>query len=372
MDPALQKTLTFLSFILIGFLLKRKFGSQEQVNGIKNLILTIALPSTIFVALMGVEIDANMMVLPVLALGFNFLIYFLTPLLLKLIGVESDSSKGRTLKLLLPSLAPGLSCFPFILEYLGEKSLADAALADVGNKFFVLIFLYIMAMDMFYRLQGTASKGTKGKLRELIVSLISEPINIVIVVAVLLLALGLNFSSLPQFLGDTFSRLSLIMTPLVLFFIGLAVKLNKESMWPIINVLLVRAGLTLLLSTALILLVGLSDTNTILLAIVFPLSSCSFWPFAHLASFSKRDKGRIKTYDTEYAILVLALSLPISTVLILAILSSGAYFAQPLVTATSGVLLIGIAIVGQLIRKLSSSGISWAVNERKKLIEQPE
>ena len=142
MDPALQKTLTFLSFILIGFLLKRKFGSQEQVNGIKNLILTIALPSTIFVALMGVEIDANMMVLPVLALGFNFLIYFLTPLLLKLMGVESDSSKGRTLKLLLPSLAPGLSCFPFILEYLGEKSLADAALADVGNKFFVLIFLY--------------------------------------------------------------------------------------------------------------------------------------------------------------------------------------------------------------------------------------
>jgi len=173
-------------------------------------------------------------------------------------------------------------------------------------------------------------------------------------------------------MGDTFSRLSLIMTPLVLFFIGLAVKLNKESMWPIFNVLLVRAGVTMLISTALIMLMGPSDTNTILLAIVFPLSSCSFWPFAHLAAFSKREKGTARTFDTEYAILVLALSLPISTVLILGILSSGTFFAQPMVSASAGLLLIGVALVGQLIRKLSASSFSWGVEESKKLIEQTD
>lgn len=373
MDPAIQKTLTFLSFVVIGFLLKRKFGSKEQVDGIKNLILTIALPSTIFVALMGVEISANMLVLPVLALAFNFLIYFLTPFLLKLIGIESNSAKGRTLKLLLPSLAPGLSCFPFILEYLGESSLADAALADVGNKFFVLIFLYVMAMNMFYKIHGNSrGKRIQGKLKELFVSLISEPINIVMLVAISLLTLGFSFESLPVFLGDTFSRLSLIMTPLVLFFIGLAVKLNRQSMWPIFNALVVRAGLTMLISTAAIVVLGLTDTNTILLALVFPLSSCSFWPFAHLLAFGKREKGASKTFDTEYAILVLALSLPISTVLILGILSSGTFFAKPAVSATSGLLLIGVALMVQLIRKLSTTNFNWGVDENKKLIEQTD
>ncbi len=372
MDPALAKTFTFLLFILIGVLLKKKFSSKEQVSGIKNLILTIALPSTIFVALMGVNINSKMLLLPILALAFNFLIFFLTPILLKTVGIESNSPKGRTLRLLLPSLAPGLSCFPFILEYLGEASLADAALADVGNKFFVLIFLYVLAMNMFYRINQSQQAGSKGKIKELLLSLISEPINMVLILALVLLSLGLNFETLPAFLSDTFTRLSLIMTPLVLVFIGLAVKLKKESFWPVLNVLLVRAGITLLISTAVIALLGIQNTNSILLAIVFPLSSCSFWPFAHLSVFSKKEEGAGKTFDTEYAILVLALSLPISTILILGILSSGAFFANPVVSATSGFILIGFVLLGQLFKKLSFSGFQFGMSENKKLVEQTD
>ncbi|HEY9117186.1 MAG TPA: hypothetical protein VIN11_05130 [Roseivirga sp.] len=372
MDPAIAKTLTFLSFILIGVLLKKKFSNKEQVNGLKNIILTIALPSTIFVALMGVEINSTMLVFPLLALAFNFVIFILTPLLIKLLGINPNTSKGRTLKLLLPSLAPGLSCFPFILEYLGETSLADAALADVGNKFFVLIFLYVIAMNMFYQINENKDSGSKGKMKELLLSLIAEPINIIIVLALVLLSLGFNFETLPAFISDVFSRLSLIMTPLVLVFIGLAVKLRKESFWPVFNVLLVRAGITLIFSALVIFGFGLKETNAILLAIVFPLSSCSFWPFAHMSVFNKKEKESGKTFDIEYAVLVLALSLPISTILILGILSSGSFFANPAVSALSGVVLIAFVLVGQLIKKLSFSSIQFGVSESKKLIEQTE
>ena len=52
--------------------------------------------------------------------------------------------------MLLPSLAPGLSCFPFIIVYLGDEYLALAALADVGNKIFVLILLYMLAMHWYH------------------------------------------------------------------------------------------------------------------------------------------------------------------------------------------------------------------------------
>lgn len=371
MDPALQKTLTFLSYILIGLLLKKKFGNQEQVTGIKNLILTIALPSTIFVALMGVEINTDMLVLPVLALLFNFLIFFISPFLIRLVGIQPDSGRGRTLRLLLPSLAPGLSCFPFILEYLGETSLADAALADVGNKFFVLIFLYIVAMNMFYRIHKSAEHNSGGKIKELLLSLVKEPINLIILLALGLLASGIHFDNLAPFLADTFNRLSMIMTPLVLIFIGLAVKLKRKSLWPILQILLARAGITLLISTAIILALDLDQTSTILLAIVFPLSSCSFWPFAHLSTFAKKETAQY-TFDTEYAILVLALSLPISTMLILGILSSGELFTSPVVSSVAGFSLLGLVLVIQFVRKLSNSGWTFGLSEDKKLIEQPD
>ena len=93
-------------------------------------------------------------------------------------------------QMLLPSLAPGLSCFPFIAEFLGEKSVAMAALGDVGNKFFVLIFLYVIAMNMF--LKNTKSEETKmgEKIKSLLMNIVQEPINIIIISAAVLLSLG--------------------------------------------------------------------------------------------------------------------------------------------------------------------------------------
>ena len=45
-------------------------------------------------------------------------------------------------------------------------------------------------------------------------SLVREPINMVLLIALGMLALGLNFSSLPEFLQMSTDRLSLMMTPL--------------------------------------------------------------------------------------------------------------------------------------------------------------
>ncbi len=127
---------------------------------------------------MKIDIDSSMIIIPLVTLVFNFLMFFSAPLAFALFGIEKNSPTGRTLMMLIPSLAPGLSCFPFIAEFLGEKSLAIAALADVGNKFFVLISLYILAMNMFLKNSHDTETKMGGKLKSLFGNMFQEPINV--------------------------------------------------------------------------------------------------------------------------------------------------------------------------------------------------
>lgn len=340
MNLALQKTLSLVLLIAIGILLKKKIKNREQLGGVKMLILSIALPATIFVALLKIEIEPALLFLPLLALGFNVLMFFASRFFLPYFGVAGDSAASRTFIMLMPSLAPGLSCFPFLLEYLGEESLALAALADVGNKVFVLIILYLVAMNWYYRRRSMnldESHKKENRMKGLLLSLVQEPVNLVIVSALVLLGLGLNLNALPAFLQDSVLRMSALMTPMVLLFIGMAVRFKGQEFVMIGKLLCWRSGFAFLLSAALVALLPAASAPLLLLAVAFPQSACSFWPFAHMSAVAhleeaeiKEEKGPSATFNLDLALNVLALSLPFSTVLILAIFSMGSFFANPL------------------------------------------
>jgi len=357
MSDALQKTITLLLLIGLGLILKGKFKNKDQTNGIKEIILSVALPSTIFISLMKIDMDSSMIIIPLVTLVFNFLMFFSAPLAFALFGIEKNSPTGRTLMMLIPSLAPGLSCFPFIAEFLGEKSLAIAALADVGNKFFVLISLYILAMNMF--LKNSDDKETKmgGKLKSLFLSMFQEPINVLIFLAIILLSLGINFKTLPFVITDVFDKTSAMMTPLVLLFIGLAVQLKEGKKRIVMSILLFRAGITMLISAGMIYVLHITDLSLILLAVVIPLSAASFWPLAHISAFNLREDAKSvpkekRTFDLELAVLLLAFSLPFSTILILAILSSGDFFAHTSTLITAGLVFICLGALPNALSKV--------------------
>ena len=277
MNPALQKTLAFLLLILLGYLLQRKLGGKQDLAGLKVLILSVILPATIFVALMKVEVSVTMLWLPVLALLLNGALYAVSTRVLPRLGFAAGTKEYRTTLLLVPSLAPGLSAFPFILEYLGDGPLALAALADVGNKVFVLIILYMVAMHWFYRQRGAGSQAVnrREKLKDLGLSLLREPVNLVMVAAFLLLGSGLTIANLPVFLEDTVSRLAALMSPVILLFIGMAVRFKRQEMALILRVLCYRAGLAFLLAAGLITVAGLTGL-TALLAVVFAQCAVKF------------------------------------------------------------------------------------------------
>jgi malate permease and related proteins len=356
MIEALQKTLILLLLIGLGLALRSKIKNKTEISGIKEIILSIALPATVFIALMGIKMSFSLLIYPILILAFNFFIFLLTPKILPIFGIEKDSSSGRTLTMLLPSLAPGLSSFPFINEFLGDDSLALAAMGDVGNKFFALNFLYFVAMGMYLKNNHTDTPDEKGKVKSLLLSLVKEPINIIMLLAIIFLSFGLNMTSLPTVVSELFTRASSLMTPLVLIYIGMAVQLKEGKIKLVSSILLFRAGVTLLFSTLIITIFNISEPKMVLLAVVVPLSSCSFWPFAHISGINlKEDNKELskdrRTFDMNLAVLILAFSLPLSTILVMGILASGEFFAHTSTLLIFGLFLTGLGLAPHLVKK---------------------
>ncbi|WP_020528164.1 AEC family transporter [Flexithrix dorotheae] len=346
MNSAFAKTITLLILIGVGVMLRGKIATKEKITGIKNIILSVALPATIFLALLKINIDVNLLLLPVIAIVFNLIILGLARVILVATGLKEEQGKLNSFMFLFPSLAPGLSCFPFLAEYLGEESVALAALADIGNKIFVLIILYLLAMQLHYSIfkKGVEEEG-QSKFKSLLLALVKEPVNMAIVIAIVLLSFGLTITDLPEFVGSSIGKMSAIMTPLVLIFIGIAAKIKWNDLKLIVNLLALRSGLAFLFSGAIIYIFQLTDPVYILVTVTFFQSSCSFWPYAHICAIDAMEKdhvalGKQKTFDSDIALVMLATSLPFSTLIMLSIFS----FSEVMLDYKNS-LLIGICFV---------------------------
>jgi predicted permease len=350
---SLETTLSLLLLIALGYLLKGKIKSKEHREGIRLIILTLALPATIFIALLKVKFSIELIFVPALAFVFNLFIYFI---LLKLplrsfFNLRED--QYRTLLLLIPSLAPGLSCFPFILEFSGEATVATAALADLGNKVFVLIIAYVLAMRWYIRQHDDAGTTRKVNLKDVLKSLVNEPVNLVIVAAIAMLSLGLSYDSFPGFIKQSIDKVSLMMTPLVLLFIGMSVKLTWHQVKTIFSFLLLRSSLAFFVSGILLVTLPINDPAMMLLVVVFPQSACSFWPYSHMAAVHALENKNANTkggvFDLDFGMNVLACSMPFSVMLILLIYSSGTFFTKTSTIFGSSVVLLIAAVAPMLL-----------------------
>lgn len=366
MGLAIHKTLAFISLIVLGFLLKRKITSKEQISGIKAVILSVALPATIFIALLKIDIKPTLIFLPIIALFVNVVMLGAARLVLPFFHFGKDTPEFRTLVLLLASFAPGLSCFPFLAEYWGEESLAHAALADVGNKVFVLILLYLLAMHWYYQLLKKRNvkeeAQSDSRLKSLLLSLGREPVNMVMLIAIVLLCFGQNLAALPAFLQDAITRMSALMTPLVLMFIGLAVKVKRAEMIKILQLLVARSGFAFILSALMLAFVPAAvPIGLILVAVAFPQSACSFWPFAHMTAVEALEQNKPqRTFNLDLALNILAFSLPYSTVMILVICSFGNFFSNPFYLIIVGMSMVGFSLLSftlSKVRKKRKKGI---------------
>lgn len=345
-----SKIIVFFLLIFLGIFLKKKFEGKPEKVGIKNFILNISLPATIFISFVSFKVHLEYIFLPLVGIAFNIFIFLISPLILRLAQIQRDSQKGRTLFMLLSSFAPGISCFPIIDEFLGSEFLIKASLLDFGNKIFVLVFLLGFSFHLHRITQGIKKKKNKVSLKSILKNIFFEPINIVLVVSVSMLILGYNLNDLPRILINFVTRLKETLSPLVLIFVGLSIMFTKDAVKEIIPLLLLRAGICLLITTAMIRLFNINDANEITFLLLLSLSAVSFWPFAHMTlidNMEKKAKVEKKTFDIGFGLNFLAYSLPFSTVTILLFLSNSGRVTSPsyLFSVSIVMLVLGLLLL---------------------------
>lgn len=337
----MDKTISFLILIGIGIAFRSKIRNQEQIDTIKTLILTLALPAVIFSALLKIDFNSSLIYPPLLVLGFNFALFLSVRWMLPvLIGKNFRQANLQTLSLMLPSLAPYLSCFPFIAEFSDDTTLGIAAIADTGNKLFILVFLYFLAMYWTYGRQMFSRQVKKSNKFQ---SILLQPINLSIILALTASLLGVRLATIPLYFQDSLTHLSNLLTPTILLFIGLAVKIKGKELKTILGLLLWRSAIAFILSGLCIALFDFNSVATTLLVVAFPQSSCSFIPYAQMTIFSDlKDPSQKKVFNPSMALSLLAISLPISAFTIIAIYSSGDFF-------TSSIHLVGVGAVALIL-----------------------
>ena len=350
----MEKTISFLILIIIGVLFRSKVKNKEQRDTIKTLVLAVALPAVIFSALLKIDLTSSLIYPPLLVLSFNFILFSLVRWALPiLMGGKIDKTDRRTLMLMLPSLAPYLSCFPFIAEFSNDSIIGLAAISDTGNKLFILLFLYFLAMYWAY---GKQVFGKQGKSNSKLIDVLLQPINLSIIIALAASLLGISLETIPVYFQESLAYLRNLLTPTILIFIGLAVKVKGRELKLILGLLLWRSAIAFILSALLISLYNFNSLGVILLVVAFPQSSCSFIPYAQMTILSDRQERDNKIFNPGLALSLLAISLPFSAFTIVSIYSSGAFFASPLhlIELGTGALLVSCLLLKQKVRNSPS------------------
>ena len=102
MNSAIVKALSLLLLIAIGYMMRNKIKSKDQKEGIKTIILSLALPATIFIALLKIEFEPSLIFVPILVWCFNLMLYLMVDKLPLQSTLNVPISQQRVAVLLLP------------------------------------------------------------------------------------------------------------------------------------------------------------------------------------------------------------------------------------------------------------------------------
>ncbi|BAY13647.1 AEC family transporter [Calothrix sp. NIES-2098] len=334
-DLGLQKAFPLLLLIAAGYCLQKKFQEAAAVGALKTFIVNAALPGMIFLSILDIDTKISLLYLALLALLIN--IYFLAVSfgLARLIISNKDQRKARSLILMFPSLGTGLTTYPFVEEFLGKTSLAEVAVADIGNKMFVLIGLYALAMYWFYQ-RTAASIKKPTQWHKVMLGLLNEPMNIAIILGLFLVMFNLK-TAVPIIALDAVKKLAACSTPLILFFVGVSLNIQGLELKTIGTVLLLRSSLGFWFSAAAIALIHPSSGINFLLIAILPQAGLSVWPLIYASQINTQEIQQMQgenlrrptTFDTEFALGLLAISIPFSICMILFVLCQGSFFTTP-------------------------------------------
>ena len=232
----INRILPILLLLFLGYWLRRThFLSEDLADGLKKIVVNIALPSVLFLSFLQVKLQPSYLVV--------FVVVFL--LCVVMYGL------GRLLK---PRVAPEHEYFPFLMtgfEYgmlgislfgsaYGLASLPFIAVIGLGHEIFIwFVFLPLLLVKR----DGIQQSS------ELVKSFFKSPVIIAILAGIAGSTLGLQvlLHEWPVTGGilSTLSFLANLTIPLILMVVGYGIKFNGEGIGESVRVVGIRLGILL-------------------------------------------------------------------------------------------------------------------------------
>merc|ERR1740129_1980537 len=311
-SEGVQKALSFFVIGAIGTYLRPEYSGimkPQFIQGVQTLV-----PALIFKSLASVTMSTQVLAYPAFGAALVLFQYAMA-------WVMSTVVYGRSAKLgvmrrstaqVIWSMAPALSSFAFIKEFVGSAAVGTAALIDLPNKFFVLI-VFPLLLKAWAPAGGssTEEKSSSASAGGLLKAL-TEPFNVAILGGLAMAATGTKIAKLGP-AGMAVSMLAEAVTPVLFLLLGL--KLNIKGSTPALcaTLLLLRHGSIALAMSALFTIAGPAIAPGAALALV--VMSQSAVSVVGAGQLNKAVAAGVPGYTTEVGFDLLGYSFPFTTIL---------------------------------------------------------
>lgn len=315
----IQKILELATISLFGLL------ARDLLDGkaLTALLLKALVPAVILMSLAGLSISPEtlsfvgaglLLVLCQIAAG-----HISSRVLLG--GEPSRAVARRTSAVQLSTMAPVLSVFAFIREFVGEASAGHAALVDLPSKAYMLLLLPFAlslggaAASRASPADGEARRARVPSLKERALGVareLADPFNAAILAGLAMALTGTRVADL-GFAGNAVQTLASAQTPVLFLLIGMKFKLTGARASFCVALLFLRHGLLALATTALLRFASINDAGTRLAAVLCSQAAASIVGFGQISA--AQAKRPSLGYDPALAFEIAGLSFPLTIIL---------------------------------------------------------
>lgn len=144
MNPFVEKIIPLILAFFAGIAFKQlRLLSKDDAPVLLRLVLTVTLPALTIIAISNVQLVADMIYIPFIAIAVVFLMFIISRLVGKRIKMPRPMFGSFLVGTMIMNTAYSL---PFFAAAFGDEGLARATLFDIGNTFMIFTFTYYNAI----------------------------------------------------------------------------------------------------------------------------------------------------------------------------------------------------------------------------------
>ncbi len=243
----INRVLPILFLLFLGFWMRRAaFVSEEVVEGLRKIVVNVALPAVLFISFLSVELEPSFVALAVLIFGLCVALYFLGGFLGP--RVQPDHPY---FKFLMTGFEYGMLGVSLFGSAYGLRNIGIFAVVDLGHE----LFIWFAYLPLLLR-----ERDGIQKISDLLRSFLSSPVVIAILLSIFFNILGwqelLRTMPVTGAVMATLDFLATLTIPLILIIVGYGIKLDRQGLGeaarPVIIRLAILLPLAFLLNTFLI------------------------------------------------------------------------------------------------------------------------